>query len=50
MISLSSSTGSLSVDLVIEQLVDPRGAQRLAQLLFATSTGAVLAASTGVAS
>jgi hypothetical protein len=50
MIGLSSSTGSPRVDLVIDFIVDPNRAQRLAQRLFAGSTGIVVASSTGAAS
>lgn len=48
--STSRSHGTLNVNMDVNKIIDPAAARRLAQLLFAPSTGAVVAASTGVAS
>lgn len=48
--STSASAYPLEVRLDIERFIDPTAARRLAQLLFASSTGMVVAASTAVAS
>ena len=48
--STSASTGLLDVRIEIERIIDPSATRRLAQLLFAGSTGMVVATSTGVAS
>jgi hypothetical protein len=48
--STSASTGLLDVRIEVERIIDPSAARRLAQLLFAGSTGMVVATSTGVPS
>jgi hypothetical protein len=44
---LTSSTGLPTVDLQFRSVVDPYRFQRLAQLLFSSSTGLLATASTG---
>ena len=48
--STNQASTVLSVGISIETVIDPGAAHRVAQLLFAGSTGMVVAASTGVAS